>query len=674
MKTIASFPYRVREFEHVAIPVSDGSELAAKIWMPVGAETAPVPAILEYIPYRKRDHRTPEDSVSHPYVAGHGYVVVRVDLRGSGDSDGVLTDEYLRQEWDDGLDVLNWIAEQPWCDGAIGMLGISWGGFNGLQLAALQPPQLKAVITVASTDDRYADDVHYMGGCLLADNLSWASVMFANNSCPPDPELVGERWRKMWHERLEGSGLWLETWLQHQELDDYWKHGSVCEDYAAIRCPVFAISGWGDGYSNAVFRLVANLEVPVKGLIGPWSHKYPHLARAEPRIGFLQESLRWWDRWLKGIDTGVEHEPPLRVWMQEAVPPATRYDHRPGRWVAEPSWPSANVTTRSLGLDVGGGLLLHGLSSDPGAIPVSSPLRTGLLAGKWCSYAAGPDLPGDQREDDANSLAFDTVPLDEQIEILGAPVVELEVAVDRPVAMLAVRLCDVDELGASTRVTYGLLNLTHRDSHEHPTMLEPGRRYRVEVQLNEVAYAFQPGRRIRLAVSTSYWPLAWPPPELTTATVWPAASRLHLPVRPPRPEDEALRTLPEPEGAPLVGQRTLEPGHRAWRLHRDLDTDEFALEVDDEYGVYVIEETDTELELRGWERYTAQGDDVTSVEGRVRWELGFRRPGWDVRTETETVLRCTADEFVLEASLVAFDEGDEVFRHTWDRRIPRRFV
>jgi uncharacterized protein len=674
MRTVERFPHEVTELEHVLIPMSDGANLAARIWMPQGAEDEPVPAILEYIPYRKRDHRTPEDSVSHPYVAGHGYVVVRVDLRGSGDSDGVLTDEYLRQEWDDGLEVLDWIAEQPWCDGAIGMLGISWGGFNGLQLAALQPPQLRAVITVASTDDRYADDVHYMGGCLLADNLSWASVMFANNSCPPDPELVGPAWRTMWHERLEGSGLWLDTWLQHQELDDYWKHGSVCEDYAAIQCPVFAISGWGDGYSNAVFRLVANLDAPAKGLIGPWSHRYPHLARAEPRIGFLQESLRWWDHWLKGRDTGVMDEPTLRVWMQEAVPPATRYDHRPGRWVAESSWPSPTVAERSAGLEVGGGLLLDATSTIPGEQRFSSPLRTGLLAGKWCSYAAGPDLPGDQREDDANSLTFDSEPLEEQLEILGAPVVELEVAVDRPVAMLAVRLCDVDEFGASTRVTYGLLNLTHRDSHEHPTPLEPGHRERVEIRLNEVAYAFQPGRRLRLAVSTSYWPLAWPPPDIPVATVWPADSRLRLPVRAPRDEDATLPELPGPEGAPPVSQRTLEPGIRAWRLHRDLETDEFSLEVDDEYGVYVIEETDTVLEMRGWERYSACGDDPTSAEGRVRWVLGFRRSDWDVRTETETVLRCTSTAFLLEASLLAFEDGLEVFRKTWDQRIERRWL
>jgi hypothetical protein len=277
MHTVRDFPHAVEEHENVWIEMADGARLAARIWLPEGAESAPVPAILEYIPYRKRDMTAVRDSLMHPYIAGHGYACVRVDLRGSGESDGVLTDEYLPQELDDGVAVIDWLARQPWCDGKVGMIGISWGGFNGLQIAGLRPPALQAVITACSTDDRYADDIHHMGGCLLGDNLSWASVMFAYNSLPPDPALVGERWRAMWLERLGGSGLWLDTWLGHQRRDGYWRHGSICEDFGAVQCPVYAVSGWADGYSNAVFRLLAGLDVPRKGLIGPWAHRYPHI-------------------------------------------------------------------------------------------------------------------------------------------------------------------------------------------------------------------------------------------------------------------------------------------------------------------------------------------------------------------------------------------------------------
>src|SRR5690606_38978645 len=116
-------------------------------------------------------------------------------------------------------------------------------------------------------------------------------------------------------ERLGGSGLWLDTWLRHQRRDDYWKRGSVCEDYDAVQVPVMAVSGWADGYSNAVFRLLANLSVPRLGLVGPWSHKYPNLCVPGPAIGFLQETIRWWDHWLKGLDTGIMDEPMLRAYM-----------------------------------------------------------------------------------------------------------------------------------------------------------------------------------------------------------------------------------------------------------------------------------------------------------------------------------------------------------------------
>ncbi|HKK51557.1 MAG TPA: CocE/NonD family hydrolase, partial [Myxococcota bacterium] len=339
MKRVQRFPEQVRHVENLWIPLPDGTRLAARLWLPESAHDEPVPAILEYIPYRKRDTTRLRDETNHPYFAGHGYACIRVDLRGSGDSEGVLRDEYLPQELEDGVEVIRWIARQSWCSGQVGMIGISWGGFNGLQIAALRPPELKAIVTVCSTDDRYADDVHYMGGCLLGDNLSWASTMFAYNSLPPDPEIVGEKWRDLWQQRLEGSGLWLDTWLRHPRRDEYWQHGSISEHYERVSIPVMAVSGWADGYSNAVFRLLKHLSGPRMGLVGPWSHRYPHMGVPGPAIGFLQEALRWWDHWLKGIETGVESEPMLRVWMLESMPPTTSYAQRYGHWISEKSWP-----------------------------------------------------------------------------------------------------------------------------------------------------------------------------------------------------------------------------------------------------------------------------------------------------------------------------------------------
>ncbi|MFW6050439.1 MAG: CocE/NonD family hydrolase [Myxococcota bacterium] len=670
MKVVDELPHSVREIEHTFIPMPDGARLAARIWLPASADLEPVPAVLEYIPYRKRDFTARRDSIIHGYFAGHGYAAVRVDLRGSGDSDGVLTDEYLPQELDDGLQVLRWIARQPWCDGSVGMIGKSWGGFNALQIAALQPPELEAIVTVCSSDDRYTDDVHYMGGCLLGDNLSWASVMFAYNSLPPDPALVGERWRDMWLERLDGGGLWLAKWLRHQRRDEYWRHGSVSEDYGAVACPVFAVSGWADGYSNTVFRLLSNLQVPRRGLIGPWSHLYPHEGTPGPAIGFLQECLRWWDRWLRGRRNGIEDEPMLRVWMQDSIEPSAQYDHRPGRWVAETHWPSPRVEPLRYALG-------YQVLAPPPARPaerrmtIQSPLTVGLFAGKWCSFAATPDLPHDQRQEDGGALVFDTEPLNRTVEVLGQPTVDLELESDRPVAMVAVRLSDVAPDDKATRVTYGILNLLHLHGHEDPRPLVPGRRYRVRVALNDVAQRFPRGHRIRLSISTSYWPLAWPPPHPVRLTVHTGHSALVLPERPPSPEDDLLRPFGEAEGAAPTPTVLLQPTQSTWRVIRDLASDVSTLEVLRDEGVQWLENADLEVERRTSEWYSFRGDDFDTVRGEVLSTWGLARGDHRVRTITRTVLTSTPTHFRIRADLDAYEADKRVFVRSWDEEIER---
>ena len=247
-------------------------------------------------------------------------------------SSGELADEYLSRELEDACEVIDWISRQSWCSGAVGMMGKSWGGFNALQTAALRPPALKAIITVCSTDDRYADDIHYMGGALLNDNLWWGTIMLAYQARPPDPALVGEGWRDEWLERLKSLPFFPALWLAHQRRDAYWRHGSVCEDFSAITCPVFAVGGWADAYTNAVPRLLEGLKVPRLGLIGPWAHVYPQDGMPGPAIGFLQEALRWWDHWLKGEDRGIMAEPMLRAFIEHWSPSGpSRQGARPFR-------------------------------------------------------------------------------------------------------------------------------------------------------------------------------------------------------------------------------------------------------------------------------------------------------------------------------------------------------
>ena len=374
---VTEFPFTYREIEIEFIPLSDGTRLSARYWLPDNAPDTPVPAILEYIPYCTRDGTAARDEAMHPFFAGHGYAAIRVDMRGSGESDGVLLDEYLPQEQDDALEVIAWIASQPWCDGNVGMMGKSWGGFNGLQVAARQPPALKCIVTVYSTDDRYADDIHHMGGCLINSNPSWSFVMFGNNTRPPDPALVGDCWRDLWLQRLEANQPWIIEWLRHQTRDEFWKHGSVCENYADIKIPVYAIGGWADGYSNPVPRLLERLGASCKALIGPWGHQYMHQAAPGPMMGFMNEALRWWDYWLKGQDNGIMEEPRYRVWQQDSIEPLTSYAFRPGRWIAEDGWPSDRVLPSTFFLNTSG---LHPEPEASCRLSVKSPLETGLFS------------------------------------------------------------------------------------------------------------------------------------------------------------------------------------------------------------------------------------------------------------------------------------------------------
>jgi putative CocE/NonD family hydrolase len=632
-----------------------------------------VPAILEYLPYRKRDRTTDRDALTHPYFAGHGYAGVRVDMRGSGDSDGVLRGEYLKQEQDDALEILDWLVAQPWCSGAVGMIGISWGGFNGLQIAAQRHPALKAVVSICSTDDRYTDDIHFMGGSLLLDKLSWYATMFSLNTSPPDPMFVGERWRDMWMERLKGSGFWLKEWLEHQRRDEFYKHGSVCEDWSAIQCPVYAVGGWADGYSNAVFRLLQNLNCPRKGLIGPWAHKYPHFAKPGPQIGFLQECIRWWDQWLKGRDTGIMREPMFRLWMQDPAAPRPYYDQRPGRWVAEEGWPSANIRPERRPL-LPNALGREGEESQPGRRTIHPWQTVGLAAGRWCPYGLTPDQPRDQRAEESGQLVFDSAPLSSDMEVLGFPTLDLELSSDQTNALLAATLCEIMADGSVTRVSYGVLNLTHRNGHEAPEALTPGVPVRVQLQLNGIAHRFAAGHRIRLALSSSYWPIVWPSPRPAMLSIDLAASSLTLPCRARRPEDERLPAFPPPEHAPALKPHMLEPEESAWTVCHDVHAGTTTVRRIENEGLRRHEPHG--LLTGAWResRYTIKPGDPLSAMADIASKRQYSRGDWFVISTTHIVMTSTETDFIVRATLEAFEREQQVFTESWSLAIPRDHV
>lgn len=656
----------------------DGCRLAARMWLPEDALAHPVPAILEYIPYRKADWTALRDSQMHPYFAGHGYAAVRIDIRGSGDSEGLLEDEYLPLEQRDALEVLRWLAGQPWCTGAVGMIGKSWGGFSCLQVAAHRPQELKAVVSVCSTDDRYGDDVHYTGGCILAtEMLPWASTFVALNSRPPTPENLGPRWRAMWLQRLESAQRPIETWLRHQRRDAYWKHGSVCEDYRQMACPVYMVGGWADGYRNAVLRLLAEYPGPCKGLIGPWPHIYPHEVVAPgPAIGFLQECLRWWDYWLKGIETGIMEEPSLRVWMQEAVEPHVQGAVRPGRWIAERSWPSNRVKSRRYALNAGT------LDDRPGselALEVTGVQTVGLYAGRWYARGNAVDLPPDQRLEDALSLTFTSAPLPERLEILGFPELTIALAADRENALIAVRLCEVSPLGSVRLITRGLLNLTHRESHEEPTPLEPGRRYVVRVRLNSIAYAVPAGHRVRVSASPTYWPWAWPSPKTVTLTLYAGAgSWLTLPIRMSSLEDDRLRAFEPPEVAPPLAVHVLPRSQSKANeavIRREVGSGLAELTVHDDYGGYrrLLESAITIEEL-GTHRFSIQEGDPLSAMVRTAWTITTARESWNTRVETESTMSADERSFYVSDTLEAYEGDHRIFANSRSAVVPRDLV
>jgi predicted acyl esterase len=497
------------------------------------------------------------------------------------------------------------------------------------------------------------------------------------NAYPPDPDIVGERWRALWLDRLEHAVCFPALWLQHQRREDYWKHGSVCEHYAAIDCPVYAIGGWADAYSNAIPRLLAGLKVPRKGLIGPWAHLYPHDGAPGPAIGFLQEALRWWDHWLKNIDTGMMAEPMLRVWMQESAPPKSFALKRPGRWVAEDQWPSSRVRMQRYWLNED---RLSALESVRCRLEVRSAQTTGLTAGEWCPFGAPGEAPRDQRSDDGYSLVFDSEPLQRRMEILGAPVALLEISSDQPVAFVALRLNDVAPDGASTLVTYGLLNLTHRRSHAEPEPLEVGKRYRISVNLNAIAHAFLPDRRIRLAISTSYWPIAWPAPQAARITVLGGESVLELPVRLSEPKDAELKPFEPPECAPSQAiQLRAAPLKRI--IERDIASDETIYTISsegdderDEPAVVRLESIDLNVSHTTVKRFRIREDDPLAAQAEVVHKTLFHRGAWNVRVETRARLSSTQDHFLLRAEVKAYEGEEQVFARNWDRRVKRDLV
>lgn len=651
--------------ENEWIVLKDGTRLAARIWMPAGAEADPVPAVLEYLPYRKRNGTAPRDESTYPVFAGAGIAGVRVDIRGSGESEGVIDGEYTERELSDACEVIEWIARQPWSNGRVGMMGISWGGFNCLQVAALKPPALKAVISIASSTDRYNDDIHYKGGCHLSAQLSWAATMLAYQSRPPDPDIVGDAWRAMWLDRLEGEPFMLEEWLAHQRRDAFWKHGSIGEDFAGFPIPALVISGWADGYRTTPFKAVEGMPDKAKALVGPWIHKYPHFAWPKPRGDFHAEAIRWWNRWLRDEANGAESAPQMRAYILDGPRPALWRDRDPGFWVAKQEWTAPEM--KMLGID-GDGRLSGTRSATAPAFALRSPLDTGTASGEWFTLKPDAEMAGDQRGDDMGSLVFDTPALEEELLLLGRASVSVTLSSDAPLANLCARLVDVHPDGTATRVAFGVLNLAHRGGNDHPEPMTPGAATDVVLTLDACGYRLAPGHRLRLALSSAYWPTILPPPHDATLTVDTATLRLALPLLSAHERIDVA----EPEDAdplPTYDQMTLAHADREVRRNLTTGTTEYRISE----GTGLVRHPENGLcsaETRD-EVWAIRDGDPLSSSGRVERICVTSREDWEAKTISTCALACTADDWAIEARVQAFENGEQVFDKTFARTIPR---
>lgn len=650
----------VKRVAMARIPMRDGVRLCGRLWLPADAEMKPAPMVLEYIPYRTRDAYSAADDHWGETLARYGIGFARIDIRGSGDSEGLLRDEYLASEQDDAVQIIAWLAGQSWCNGAVGMRGISWGGFSTLQTAMRNPPALKAIMPMACSDRRYTDDAHYVGGCLGLTNFKWGVNFKGVMAGPPDPAIAGPAWERMWRERLEASPPIIARWTEHQDEDSYWRHGSVRFDYSAVKCPTYVVGGWADAYVHSVPRLLEGLACPRKALVGPWGHTYPWLGGPGPALDWAFEEVRWWSHWLRGETTGIMDEPMLRFYCPSATPSQSAPGETPGRWAAEKSWPSKNIRSQRLFLGDAG------LSTAPGPSRLrqhKSNNAVGLQTPEWVPFGQ-QEMPGDQAADDALSITYDLQPLEADLELLGVPTARLRLSADRPVAQVAVRLCKVTPDGRSWRLAYGLLNLTHRNGHASPKALTPGEAVDVEIPLGFIAQRLKPGERLRLAISEGLWPLVWPSPDGPTLTLDPSRSHLTLPIRTPPPAEPSMpiRTVPiAPDKGDVVVTTTNHQGRLAvtgtWPDKTRVCANGTQVSG---YGPNTIA------------RITA-GDPNSGVWSGERVSR-YRREDWNCELRIAFEVRSTSGMFEVAETIKAFSNGTPVFSRESERSIKRRLV
>lgn len=657
----------------ISIPMPDGVRLAADLWMPADAAAKKpqrYPVLLEYLPYRKTESRGDRFGL-YAYFVRRGYVVARVDIRGTGNSEGTLIPyEYSDIENQDGDAVIAWLARQPFSTGKVGMFGISWGGFNSIHMAMRNPPALGAIIAVDATDDLYQDDVHFMDGGIHVD--SWEMSMDLANAMPGAPGYVIDD--RLFADRFD-QRPWMFTYKKQQRDGPFWDRTTLKRRYESIRIPTFVIGGWYDGYRDSVPRMLEHVRAPVKAIVGPWSHCFPHDAYPKPGMEWRREAVRWFDRWLKGKKTGIDTEPRLAVFVRRWHPPGPRLEgEAPGEWRWEDGWPLARGREQVLYPRDD-----HTLAAAPGAAPVAHALRYVATSGV---EIGGPvmwwgDVAPDQRPSDAYSLVYDSEPLKEEVEILGLPRAALEVTATAPLARWFARLSDVAPDGTVTLVAGAGENGAHRVSARAPQAIAPGTPFTLDIEMHFTSWVFAPGHRMRLAVSNAMWPMIWPTPHPMTTTLRlgdASGTRLHLPVV-PRADRPRPQFLPPEKDEVLAGFGVLETGTASGygeiaSVERHPPTGDARITATNGGGTRFPWGTQHETESIRHEAGDAHPE-AASMTGDYSTTVTL--PDRTLRFEARAVFRSDAKNFYLTYTRRLFKDGVLVREKTWDEPIPRDF-